>query len=50
MPAESPDLNPRENLWYEMKEFTRREEKPRTKQELIDGILKFWETVSVVQL
>ena len=46
-PAESPDLNPIENLWHEMKEFSRREVKPWTKQELIDGILKFWETVSV---
>ena len=46
-PAESPDLNPIENLWHELKEFSRREVKPRTKQELIDGILKFWETVSI---
>ena len=43
----SPDLNPIENLWHEMKEFSRREVKPWTKQELIDGILKIWETVSV---
>ena len=41
-PAESPDLNPIENLWHELKEMSRREVKPRTKQELIDGILKFW--------
>ena len=34
-PAESPDLNPIENLWHEMKEFVRREVKPKTKQELI---------------
>ena len=46
-PAESPDVNPIENLWHELKEFSRREVKPRTKQELIDGILKFWETVSI---
>ena len=46
-PAESPDLNPIENLWHELKEMSRREVKPRTKQELIDGILKFWETVSI---
>ena len=46
-PAESPDLNPIENLWHELKEFSRREVKPRTKQELIDGILKFWEIVSI---
>lgn len=46
-PAESPDLNPIENLWHELKEYMRREVKPTTKQELIDGILKFWKTVTV---
>ena len=46
-PAESPDLNPIENLWHELKEFIRREVKPKTKQELIDGILRFWETVTI---
>ena len=46
-PAESPDLNPIENLWHEMKEFIRREVKPTTKQELMDGIVRFWKTVTV---
>ena len=46
-PAESPDLNPLENLWHELKEFIRREVKPKTKQELIDGIEAFWSTVDV---
>ena len=46
-PAESPDLNPIENMWHELKEFSRREVKPKTKQELIDGIVQFWETVCV---
>ena len=46
-PAESPDLNPIENMWHELKEFIHREIKPTTKQQLIDGILTFWETVSI---
>ena len=32
-PPESPDANPIENLWHELKEFIRREVKPRNKQE-----------------
>ena len=44
-PAESPDLNPIENLWHELKEFVRREVKPTTKQELVDGINSFWTKV-----
>ena len=38
-------MNPIENLWHELKEHLRRETKPTTKQELIDGILDFWSTV-----
>ena len=41
-PAESPDLNPIENLWHEMKEYIRREVKPTTKLELVNGINAFW--------
>lgn len=34
-------------MWHELKEHLRREVKPRTKQELIDGIQAFWRTVDV---
>lgn len=48
-PPESPDINPIENLWHELKEFIRREIKPRTKEELIDGIKDFWKTVTLAK-
>ena len=44
-PPESPDLNPIENLWHELKEYIRREIKPSNKSELVSGIKLFWNTV-----
>ena len=44
-PPESPDMNPIENLWHELKEYMRREVKPRNKLELVQGIIRFWRTV-----
>ena len=48
-PPESPDLNPIENLWHELKEFIRRVVKPQAKEELIDGIEQFWQTVDATK-
>ena len=48
-PPESPDLNPIENLWHELKEFIRREIKPTTKDQLVNGIKAFWATVDVAK-
>lgn len=48
-PPESPDLNPIENFWHKLKEFLRREIKPKTKDELVNGILRFWKTVDFVK-
>ena len=47
--AESPDCNPIENLWHELKEYIRQEVKPSCKQELVDGIYKFWESITVAK-
>lgn len=45
-PPESPDLNPIENLWHELKEHLRARIKPHTQAELIEGIKSFWGTVN----
>ena len=41
-PPESPDLNPIELLWHELKPFLRTTVRPKTKEELVDGISRFW--------
>ena len=46
-PPESPDCNPIENLWHELKHFMRTTVKPHNKEELIQGIQTFWATVTV---
>ena len=46
-PSESPDLNPIENFWHKMKDFVRRKVKPHSKDELINGIHQFWQSVTV---
>ena len=37
-----PDLNPIEDLWRELKYYLESRVKPTTKQDIVDGIKKFW--------
>jgi len=37
-PPESPDFNPIENLWHELKFYLQTRIKPKTKPELVDDI------------
>ena len=46
-PPESPDLNPIELVWHELKEYVRREVKPRSKEQLVSGIQDFWKTMTI---
>ena len=43
-PPESPDLNPIELLWDELKWYVRKHIKPKMKEELVTWIRKFWTT------
>ena len=42
-PPDCPDLNPIKDLWHELKFYLETKVKPRNKQDLVDGIKKFWE-------
>ena len=44
--AESPDLNPVENVWVSMKYYLRQQYKPRNLESLINGIKQLWKTMT----
>ncbi len=47
--AQSPDLNPIELVWNDLKYYLSCVSKPTTKQELIDAINQFWTTFVTVE-
>ena len=46
IPPDSSDLNPIENLWYDLQEFVQHVVRPKSKSELVAGIKQFWDTVT----
>lgn len=49
-PASSPDLDPIENVWPAMKTYLRSVVKPKKKEELVQGIVSFWNTLSLLRV
>ena len=45
-PAASPDLNPIENVWHALKDYLRKDYKPRNLTQLREGIKAFWKTMT----
>ena len=45
-PPESPDLNPIEMMWAQLKHHLRRRVKPTNRDELVNGIEQFWNSVT----
>ena len=45
-PAESPDMNPIENVWKQLKDEVNKVG-PTTQDELCEAILKAWENITV---
>ena len=48
-PAQSPDLNPIELVWHDMKVYIAEQVKPKNALELINGMNTFWNTIVTVE-
>ena len=46
-PANSPDLNPIENLWKILKDAIQKESLPRNRDELVETLKRVWEEVDL---
>ncbi|KAH3799426.1 hypothetical protein DPMN_153034 [Dreissena polymorpha] len=49
LPSSSPDLNPIENVtfvWATLKDYLKRQVKPRTKAQLVHGKTEFWNNLT----
>lgn len=49
-PANSPDLNPIENVWMILKDFVQNETRPNNRDELVKSIERAWEAISMETL
>ena len=48
-PAQSPDFNPIELVWNDLKYYLKQKIKPNNVEELVLGINRFWETKVTVE-
>ena len=48
-PTASPDINAVENVWSTMKQYLEKTVKPRKKEELVNGIVDFWKSLTAEQ-
>nr|PNR53536.1 hypothetical protein PHYPA_007211 [Physcomitrium patens] len=46
-PANSPDLNPIENVWMVVKDLLKHHSRPNSKLEMIEKIQSVWDTISI---
>jgi hypothetical protein len=48
-PAQSPDFNPIELVWHDLKDYLSKVIMPTGENDLVNGILKFWRQIVTVE-